>query len=147
MLLSQSGVPCVPTVFASGEALLEAWRPHTFDLLLMDIYMDGMTGVETVKQLRDRGEDLPVAFITSSTDHALDSYRLSALKYIEKPVRPGDVLEILELARLKKGNAPALTIQRGGVREEIPVSDIFFPGAAGPCGEHPSEGRDSQDRL
>lgn len=97
-MLGKNGFPCVPTVFDSAEALLAVWEPHTFDLLLMDIYMDGMTGVEAVKLLRDRGEELPVAFITSSIDHALDSYRLSALKYIKKPVSPKDVAEILELA-------------------------------------------------
>ena len=125
-LLAQSDIPTVPTVFDSGEALLAAWRPHAFDLLLMDIYMEGMTGVDAVKQLRDRGEELPVAFITSSTDHALDSYRLSALKYIEKPVKPKDVAEILTLARLKKADAPALTIRHGGAGEAIPLSEILY---------------------
>ena len=125
-LLAESAVPCVSTAFSSGEALLEAWRPRAFDLLLMDIYMEGMSGIEVVKRLRDRGEELPVAFITSSTDHALDSYRLSVLKYIEKPARPRDVAEILELARLKKADVPSLAIRRGGSREEIPLSDISY---------------------
>ena len=125
-LLAQSGVPCVCTVFSSGEALLEAWRPHEFDLLLMDIYMDGITGLEAVKRLREQGEELPVAFITSSTDHALDSYRLSALKYIEKPVRLKDVTDIVTLARLKKQDAPSLAIHRNGRQENIPVADICY---------------------
>lgn len=125
-LLADGPISCRATAFPSGEDLLTAWRSHTFDLLLMDIYMDGMTGVETVRQLRDRGEELPVAFITSSVDHALDSYRLSALKYIEKPVRPKDVAEILELARLKKIGAPALTVQRNGQEERIALSDILY---------------------
>lgn len=125
-LLADSPIPCLPTAFASGEELLAAWRPHTFDLLLMDIYMDGITGVETLKRLRDQGEDLPVAFITSSTDHALDSYRLSALKYIEKPVTARDVADILELARLKKAQVPALLVQWNRTEESIPLSQLLF---------------------
>lgn len=124
--LENSPTPCVATVFTSGEALLAAWEPHAFDLLLMDIYMDGMTGVEVVKLLRDRGEELPVAFITSSIDHALDSYRLSALKYIEKPVNPKDVAEILDLAQLKKNHAPTLVVKRNGKDDLIPLSDILY---------------------
>ena len=54
-MLGKSGFPCVLTVFDNAEALLAAWESHTFDLLLTDIYMDGMTGVETVKLRRDRG--------------------------------------------------------------------------------------------
>ncbi len=125
-LLAGCAVSCEVSAFPSGEALLAAWRPGTFDLLLMDIYMDGITGVETVRRLRERGEDLPVAFITGSTDHALDGYRLSALKYIEKPVRQRDLDEILELARLKKASAPALTVQRKGVSESVPISGIAY---------------------
>ena len=49
-LLEQAPIPTVCTQFASGEELLEAFRPGKFDLLLMDIYMDGMTGVEAVKK-------------------------------------------------------------------------------------------------
>ena len=125
-LLEKSGFPCIATVFDSGEALLSAWAPHTFDLLLMDIYMDGMTGVEAVKRLRNRGEELPVAFITSSVDHALDGYRLSALKYIEKPVTSRDVADILELARLKKAHAPSLAVQWNGNENLIPLSDLLY---------------------
>lgn len=125
-MLGKNGFPCVPTVFDSAEALLAAWEPHTFDLLLMDIYMDGITGVEAVKLLRDRGEELPVAFITSSIDHALDSYRLSALKYIKKPVSPKDVAEILELAWLKKVHAPSLAVQWNGNEDLIPLSGLLY---------------------
>lgn len=125
-LLAESAIPCVPTVFSSGEALLSAWQSHVFDLLLIDIYMGGITGVETVRLLRDQGEALPVAFITSSVDHALDSYRLSALKYMEKPVSAREIAEILELAWLKKANAPSLTIQRGGNQETIPLTDLCY---------------------
>lgn len=125
-LLGAGSVPCVCEAFPSAEALLEAWRPRAFDLLLMDIYMDGMGGVEAVRRLRDMGEELPVAFITGSADHALEGYRLSVLKYIEKPASARDVEEILELARLKKAGAPALTIRRGGNREDIPLADICY---------------------
>ena len=44
-LLEQAPIATVCAQFASSEELLEAFRPGGFDLLLMDIYMDGMTGV------------------------------------------------------------------------------------------------------
>ena len=63
-MLRKSGFPCVPTVFDSAEALLAAWESHTFDLLLMDIYMNGMTGVEAVKLLRFQWHLSPAALTT-----------------------------------------------------------------------------------
>lgn len=67
-----------------------------------------------------------MAFITSSIDHALDGYRLSALKYIEKPVTPKDVAEILDLARLKKVHAPSLAVQWNGNEDLIPLSKLLY---------------------
>lgn len=125
-LLNKSAVPTSCTVFTNGEDLLKTYEPQAFDLLLMDIYMDGMTGVEAVSKVREIDEDIPVAFITTSTDHALESYRLSALKYIEKPFKQKDVEEILKLAQLKKSHVPALMIKRNGKAEKIPFSQILF---------------------
>ena len=125
-LLHKSSIPTSCTVFTSGEALLEAYRPQAFDLLLMDIYMGGITGVETITKIREIDGEVPVAFITTSTDHTLESYRLSALKYIEKPFKQKDIEDILKLAMLKKSNAPSLMIQRNGNMEKIPFCQILY---------------------
>ena len=50
-LLEQAPIATNCTQFGSSEELLEAFRPGKFDLLLMDIYMDGMTGVEAVQKI------------------------------------------------------------------------------------------------
>lgn len=49
-LLEQAPIATNCTQFGSSEEPLEAFRPGKFDLLLMDIYMDGMTGVEAVQK-------------------------------------------------------------------------------------------------
>ena len=96
-LLELSPIPAVCAQFGSSEELLSAFRPGKFDLLLMDIYMDGMTGVEAVQRIRELDERIPIAFTTTSTEHALEGYRLSVLKYLEKPVRQKDVNDLLRL--------------------------------------------------
>ena len=58
-ILGASSIPNEVTVFHSGEELLAAFEPMTYDLLLSDIYMGGITGVETVKQLRQQDAFLP----------------------------------------------------------------------------------------
>ena len=113
-MLDRCAVGTAVTPFPSGEALLAAYHSGDFDLLLMDIYMGGISGIETVERVRQADETVPVAFLTSSPDHAMESYRLSALMYLEKPVRQEKLEEMLELARLKRDNIPALTIFRSG---------------------------------
>lgn len=99
-ILEQSEIPTVTATFANGEDFLREYRQGKYDLLLMDIYMGGMTGVEVVTNIRKTDETLIVAFITSSADHTLVGYRLNAIKYIEKPVKEKDVWELLAFARI-----------------------------------------------
>ena len=42
------------TYFSSGEAFLEAWKDEAFDLIILDIFMDGITGMEVAVRVRDR---------------------------------------------------------------------------------------------
>ncbi len=125
-LLRRSPIPTECAVFPDGEALLAEYRPQRFDLLLMDIYMGALTGVETVEKIRAIDEEVPVAFITTSLDFALESYRLSVLSYLEKPVKEKELTRVLELARMQKENRPVLTVRRGGVEIRIPLSEILY---------------------
>ena len=125
-LLNKSKIQSIAAVYKSGEALLTEYEVGKYDLLLMDIYMGGMTGVQAVAKIREIDEEIPIAFITNSTEHTLESYRLSALKYIEKPFCEKDIEEILSLALMKKANIPSLLVQRNKETEKIPFSKILY---------------------
>lgn len=125
-IIEECKIPAVCEIFYSAEALLEAYEPQKYDLLLSDIYMEGLNGVDAVTRIREIDEDIPVAFITTSTDFALQSYRLSALKYIEKPVQKKDIEEILNLARMKRESAPRLPVHKNGQEFLIPYRRILY---------------------
>lgn len=124
-LLEQAPIATNCTQFGSSEELLEAFRPGKFDLLLIDIYMDGMTGVEAVQKIREMDEHIPIAFTTTSTDHTLESYRLSVLKYLEKPVQQKEIDDLLRLVKLQKDSAPRLAIQQNGKTQKLPLSELM----------------------
>lgn len=88
--------------------------------------MCGMTGIEVLTKIRKMDSEIPAAFITTSTEHTLESYRLRALKYIEKPVRPEEIAEILELAFMRKKNRPSLVVQKNGKDTQISLSSILY---------------------
>ena len=125
-LVEQASIPAACTQFGSSEELLNVFRPGVFDLLLMDIYMDGMTGVEAVRTIREMDERIPIAFTTTSTEHTLESYRLSVLKYLEKPVKQTDINDLLRLVKLQRDSAPRLTIRQNGEAQKIPLSELFY---------------------
>lgn len=125
--LDESNIKNTYSVFESGEKLLEVFESEKFDLILMDIYMNSsITGIETVKIIREKDKNVPVAFVTTSKDHALESYRLSAMKYIEKPYEKESIEDMLSLAVLKKNDVPSLLVNKNGMTEKIPFSKILY---------------------
>ncbi|EHL13200.1 hypothetical protein HMPREF9629_00500 [Peptoanaerobacter stomatis] len=125
--LDESNIKNTYSIFANGEDLLADFKQGEYDLILMDIYMGSdLTGVETIKLIRKKDKDVPVAFVTTSKDHALESYRLSAMKYIEKPYSKESIGDILHLALLKKNDVPALFVQRNGACERVPFANIIY---------------------
>ena len=125
-ILKTCTIPNQCTFFQSGEELLKIYEPQKFDLLLMDIFMDGISGIDTVEKIREIDEYIPVAFITTSTDFTLESYRLSALRYIVKPFKQKDIEGILYLAKIEKDNIPCLIIHKNGNEEKIRFSNIIY---------------------
>ena len=58
--------------------------------------MDGVAGLNAVEHLRRLSPDCVLVFTTTSTDHALDGYRVRALQYLVKPYQIAEVEEVLE---------------------------------------------------
>lgn len=125
-LIGRSGIPTLCSVFSSGEAFLASFQPGKYDLILMDIYMGGLSGVETVAEVRKTDESVPIAFATTSVDFTLESYRLGVLKYIEKPAGEKAVRELLELALLKRDSRPRLFLKIEGVDVGVPFERILY---------------------
>lgn len=75
------------TAFRDGEALLKTMQAGAvYDLLLLDIFLPGMNGVETARQARMLQSTVALAFLTTSREYAVDAYALDALHYLVKPV-------------------------------------------------------------
>lgn len=115
--------------FASGEEFLAADPAGKFDLVLMDIYMSGMTGLETARTLRQKDKTACIVFTTTSEDHALEGYRVRAMQYLVKPVQEEDVAEVLaalQTGSSAQGKAEPLTLVIGGEKRQIDPGDILY---------------------
>ncbi len=106
-------------LYASGEDFLKAFRPGIYDLIFMDILMPGMGGVDATTKIRAIDSSVPIAFATSSEDHAMDGYKNRVIRYLMKPFNPTEVGEVLELASQMKGG-------QGGVTLRISGKDMTF---------------------
>ncbi|MGL5755797.1 MAG: LytR/AlgR family response regulator transcription factor [Paraclostridium sp.] len=73
-------------VFNSGEELLESY-PKDIDILLLDIQMGQINGMDTARKIRTIDEKVEIIFITSLIEYALDGYEVNAYRYLIKPVK------------------------------------------------------------
>lgn len=88
----EAGVFC----FASGTDFLSAAGKERFDLVFLDIYMEGENGVDTAKALRRFDTDCLLVFTTASADHALDGFRVRAFHYLVKPYTNADLAALFD---------------------------------------------------
>lgn len=91
------GIKFDPYSFTSGEDLLHSMSEgNIFDLLLLDILMPGLNGIELAKEIRKHNEDAIMIFLTRSKKHALEAYSVSAFQYILKPIKASTLFPVLD---------------------------------------------------
>ena len=88
--------------FVCAEDFLSVYQKNSFDIIFMDIYMTGMNGVDAVRRIREKDTNVYIVFATTSTEHALDGYRLHVQRYLEKPYANNEIISAIEDALLKK---------------------------------------------
>ncbi len=135
-LLSREDDVEVVAEAGDGRAALLACDTHRPDLVMMDIRMPGMDGLEAARQLARQASPPLLVFCTAFDAHALSAFETAALDYLVKPVRPERLAEALRRARTRLGVAPApsddkqartqLCAKLGGHLRLIPVADIQY---------------------
>ena len=82
--------------FSSAEEFFEDYQPGKFQILFLDIYMDGMTGMEAARRIRRQSDNCILVFVTTSSDFAVESYDVGASYYLLKPFQPEKLCSILD---------------------------------------------------
>ncbi|MCI9597458.1 MAG: response regulator [Firmicutes bacterium] len=79
----------------SGKEALDTLGSKHVDLVLLDIAMPGMNGIETFGRMKGHYDDIPVIFLTASGDEddVLSAIKLGAANYLKKPFFPQDLLQ------------------------------------------------------
>ena len=95
----------IPRCFDSGEAFFAALALEKPDVLVTDIRMPGMTGLELMQRLGEQEPDIPVIVITAHADldSAVSAYRGGAFEYLPKPFDIDDAVELVSRAARQRG--------------------------------------------
>ena len=78
---------------ADGLAALARLQAGAFDLVLLDLRMPKLDGMQTLARLRERGDATPIVMLTAhgSIPDAVAAMRLGAIDFLTKPITPGDL--------------------------------------------------------
>lgn len=90
-----TGYPVEVFPFGSAEAFLASFDSQGFDLVFMDIFMKGMSGVAAAAQLRRNDSACLLVFLTSSTDFMPAAFSCHAFEYIVKPFSEERFFDVL----------------------------------------------------
>ena len=82
--------------FTNGDDLIAAHQSECMDLIILDIIMPLLSGIDVAREFRNMNQTVPIVFLTSSREFAVDSYEVKAFNYLIKPVAPARLFPILD---------------------------------------------------
>lgn len=122
-------------LYASGEEVLAGEMP---DILLLDIQMQGKSGIETAEELRLTDEQLIIIFVTAMEDYVFQAFDVDAFHYLVKPFSDEKFSEVLQKAARQfadrenkefgytKKERANLLITTGGKHITVNFEDIVY---------------------
>lgn len=124
----EKGETVKSAVFTCVEAFLSDYKPR-YDAVFLDIMLPGITGMAGAHKLREVDPYVPLIFITSMAQFAIEGYSVNAMGYIVKPFEYYDLKMYLERVyrNIKKDNADEyILISAGGGNRRVRIRDIYY---------------------
>ena len=113
--------------FASGEEFLSS-KDRQYDLVCLDIDMEGRDGIETAKEIRKQDEEILIIFVTNLAHMAIRGYEVRALDFILKPVNfysfSMKIQNAISMIKNKKSKTIVISTMNGVVR--FSTNELYY---------------------
>ena len=110
--------------FDDGYELIKSHMHMPFDLIILDILMPNISGMDTARLLREKGVKTPVVFISSSEEFGVMSYSVLAFDYILKPIDVERLRECMKRLLAQKKKKHYISVTYSGTETKILLSNI-----------------------
>ena len=129
-LIKKQNTDCHIESFQAENELLAAKR--RFDLIFLDIQMDGINGIETAKAVREHDRKAVIIFVTAIKEYVFEAFDVGAFHYLLKPIAERKFTEVFENAvreiseRRIRRETPALFIKTKNKSYTLNQCEIIF---------------------
>lgn len=117
--------------YISAESFLFSYPDNPCDLLLLDIEMKEINGMDLARRLRKNGDILPIVFITGYAEYMSDGYEVEALHYLLKPVDKERLFNVLDRYIKKRTPDNEIILQCDNRTTHISPETIIYCEAVG----------------
>ena len=115
--------------YTDGLDLLKDYKQKGFcDILVLDMRMETMGGIEVAKHIRQLDDEVPILIVTATVDYAVEGYKVGAFRYIVKPVESSDFLSAVEelLDRQQKKQASIFSFPSINGTTKLMTDHIYY---------------------
>ena len=124
---NEHGVEFGTRAFSNGLSFIEDYKP-VYDVVLMDVEMPHMNGIEAAGKLREVDEDVSLIFVTGMAKYAIEGYSVRALDFILKPVEYMDFSLKLKkaLAYRDRFQKNELILSTANGMRRLQIDDVYY---------------------
>lgn len=118
--------------FSGSEAFLFSWEDEKdYALLVLDIEMGEISGLELAKKIRLQDQGIPILFVTGYDEYMQYGYDVAALHYLLKPVQKEKLFQVLDKLGEREESQICLIVNAGNEVRRLPFSAVFYVEADG----------------
>lgn len=126
-IMTAEGLACDLSSYVSATALLNAIQGGArFHILLLDVMMSGLDGMELAAALRRLGDSTAIIFMSTNREMALRGYEVSAARYLAKPIQTEQLREALLYCYKTFCEKKEILLPTTRGQRRIPLSDILY---------------------
>ena len=118
--------------FSNAEQFLFVWEEDKlYDLLILDIEMGKISGMDLARKVREENEEIPIIFITGYESYMAQGYEVSAMQYLLKPMYKDKLFIVLDRLQKVRNVETKIPFQMEEGMIFLAPSDIWYVEAVG----------------